>query len=408
MTYHRPNHGILGESYGVPGGSPRLIAPVLGDGCGPGTRHLGGFSLGDDASKAALRSAKARAFKEQVGADVARARQVAAGVRFSKPTRVTVTNGKVDVPVTSFWGTWNQSAATITQPFAVLIDALPIPALTRSKLKTRPLDALLDVFDPIEDAVGRAVDKVLSQKGNVQNFFGKNMNVARVQPVDAKADASTRNLMRSLRTIQAFYVLSFTQPVEFAGALLSEGVNLVGDVARAAGDVAQELASRAGAAAADALEAAGNVADAVSAFFGLGSFALGVTGPDDAAVASAAGATVAAAPVEVSILDSVLAALAGILAGALDTAIGAGAKLVGDMIAGGFGKPATTDSQGVNVAPKLITGTALSQGKASGAFQTQNDDALTNTGQAPSVSPVVIVGGIAALVVLGVALSRKR
>lgn len=408
MTYHRPNPGRLGESYGVPGDAPRLIAPVLGDGCGPGTRHLGGFSLGaDDANKSALKAAKAKAFKDKIGADVVRARQVAGSVTFSKPSSVTVTNGKVDVPTSSFWGTWNQSAAQIVQPFAGLIDALPIAAATRSKMKSRPLDALIDIFDPVEDAVGRAVDKVIQQKGPVQNFFGKNMNVARVQPVDTKADASTRNIMKTLRTIQAFYVLSFTQPVEFAAALLSEGVNLVGDVARAAADVAQTLAERAGAAAAQALEAAGDAADAVSAFFGLGGFALGDGGAS--AAATVAGSTVAAAPVEVSVLDAVLAALAGVLAGALDTAIGTGAKLVGDMITGEFGKPATTSSQGVKIAPKLITGTALSQGRASGAFQVQTEGGLTNTGQAPSgVSPVVIVGGLAAVVVLGLALSKRR
>lgn len=404
MSYHRPNHGKIGENYGVPGGSPRLVAPVLGDGCGV-FPHLGGFSLGDTAKKDAL---KASMYRAKVGADVARARQIANSVQFSKPTRVTVSNGKVDVPTSSFWSTWNQSAAQITAPFALVIDALPIPALSRSKLKSRPLDALLDIFDPIEDAVGRAVDKVLSQKGNTQNFFGKNMNLKRVQPVDAKADASTRNIMKMLRTIEAFYVLSFTQPLEFAAALLGEGINLAADLARASADVAAKIAQVAGDAAADVLEAAQNAADAVASFFGLG----GVNGLGDAgavsAPAAAAGATVAAAPAEVAILDAVLAALAGIIAGALDTAIATGATLVGDMLFGKTDKPAESDSHGVPISTKLITQTALTQGRASGAFQTADSGQLTNTGQAPGMSPVWIVGGFAAVLALALALKGRK
>lgn len=410
MTYHRTSHGISGEHYGVPGGSPRLIAPVLGDGCGAVGR-LGGFSLGDTAKKEQLKAAKAAAFKARIGTDVARARTVANSVRFSKPSRATVTNGKVDVPVTSFWTTWNQSAAQIVQPFAVVIDALPIPSGDRAKMKSRPLDALLDIFDPIEDAIGRAVDKVLAQKGNTQNFFGKNMNLKRVQSVDSKADASTRNMMKTLRTIQAFYVLMFTQPIEFAGALLSEGVNVVGGIAQAAADVAGEIAKRAGEGAAEVLETAGEVASAVVSFFGLGSVhGLGTAAVDDAAVAGAAAATTAAAGVEVTIIDAVLATLAGIIAGALDTAIATGATLVGDALFGKTNKPATSSSQGVIIPSKLMTQTALTQGRESGAFQTQNDGALTNTGQAPSggVSPVLVVGGFAAVVVLALALKRRK
>lgn len=412
MRYVRPAHGVLGEHYGVPGSSPRLIAPVLGEGCGA-VPHFGGFALGDTAKKDALKAAK---YKAQVGADVTLARQVANSVTFSKPARVTVSGGKINVPVPSFWTTWNASAAQITAPFAGAINALPIPSLLRSKLRSRPLDAMLDIFDPIENAVGRAVDKVLAQKGSTQNFFGKNMNLRRVQAVDAKADASTRGLMKTLRTIEAFYVLLFTQPVEFAAALLSEGVNVVGDLAQAAGDLAAQAAKAAGDAAADVIEAAGDAVDAVASFFGLGSVqGLGdggaVSGP-----AAAAGASAAAAPAEVAILDAVLATLAGILAGALDTAIAAGAKLVGDTLLGqNTSKPAESSTQGVPISSKLITQTALTQGRASGAFQSTGagagagiTDERDNTSSSFGVSPLVVVGGFAAVIALALALKGRK
>jgi hypothetical protein len=152
--------------------------------------------------------------------------------RAKKPTLRKVSakatsSGKVVVPVSSFWSDWNRACASTLAPFAGVIDALPLSTSDKKKLRTRPLDALMDIFDPVEDMIGRVVDHVIAKKGAKQNYFGTMRDVRRVQAIDKRADVSTQNLLRRLRTIDAFIVLMWTQPVELAATMAAEGVSMV-------------------------------------------------------------------------------------------------------------------------------------------------------------------------------------
>ncbi len=212
MSYHGSNVGNAKHYLGGDSVPPRLVARVLGSSakdeccppgaaqrcapCGPG---FGG--LGSDAKKAALAAQR-------------------------------------DGTAVPLMSTLNIEAAKMLAPLRGVINALPMTSAQKNKLIGDPLDFLFDIFDPIEDIYGRAVDKVIAQKGASQRPFwllGGSVNIRRVLNSDAKLDPTTRNIVKRLRTMNAFITLMYTQPLEIIGAMLSEGIDIAGAVAKRAG-----------------------------------------------------------------------------------------------------------------------------------------------------------------------------
>lgn len=255
MTYHNTTaaHHVgdghylaRGRGRGV-GAVPGLVAPVLG-----------GWSLGSDSKKAELK----------------RQKMIAMGLPDPGIPLIVQINGMV---------------ANALRPVAAVIRGLPILSdADKTALLSTPIDWFIDVFDPIEDAVGRAVDRVLLQKGNVQNYLGiMRVNLQRVQPIDLKADKSTQNLMKRMRTILAFLVLPMTQPLEFAASLFQEGIHI-------AGDFFQSLSGYGG--------------------------GLGVAGGDDAAAAAVATASEAGSTALTAAINTAISTLVSAITASLTTA----------------------------------------------------------------------------------------
>jgi len=304
---------------GLGASRPRLIAPTLAGVLG---------DLGSDERKAQLARAK---FRAMVDAQ----RNTVLGIHTSvipkNPVMVKIdpNTGQVKVPVGSFMSDFNREASRLMAPFSGVIAALPIPRDVRHDLRHAPIDALMNIFDPIEDAVGRAVDRTLAKKGNHQNYFGTVVNVKRVQTVDLKTDASSQNFMRRFRTMRAFFILVITQPIEFAAQLLQEGINIVGEGATAIGKVASDFATAAGKITADIVKATADAAGSVAAWFGLGGLgAYGGLGVEPTSIASSILAAIGVTldPAIVAILDSIITMIVGLISAAVGSFISGGGK----------------------------------------------------------------------------------
>ncbi len=292
--------------------------------------------VGDAASLAAAKALKERArlaFNAKAKTNAAKASTALRAVSLQAP-KVKIVGGKVQIPVTSFWADWNKQFAKVMVPFVPAINTAPLSVEMKVMLKTRPLDAVLDLFDPIEERIGRAVDRVILKKGATQNYFGKLRNIKRTQPIDAKADASTQNLMKTLRTIDAFVVLFFTQPVELAAECLKEGIDIAG---HAVASVKQ--------AGAEALKAGGAALNEVSSWFGIGAADGGVVSAPAAVTATAtAGAGIDAA------ITATLAAITTILTAA---ATAAATAAVNAAMTGGDPLKAGTQRAGLELAVQM-------------------------------------------------------
>lgn len=414
MSYHNPsvtkgardNHGhynmrrgaLVARGVGM-GAVPQLVAPVLG-GAGLGSAPkitLPGSPPLTIAQGKALVAAQAQAKLAMLPP---------LSFRKAQPGDTQIVNEggkpKVKVSTTSLWGEWNEDLANLFRPFRGIIDALPnppFPSKLKSDLKNAPLNALFDIFDPIFDHVGAAIDRVLAKKGNTQNFFGHIMNLKRVQAADGNADAATRDLLLRLRTIQAFFALWFTQPIDFAIELGKEGINIVQGAAETAEHIAQQVAQAAGEVAEKILEAGDQAKRAVQSWFGFGgyggfgAFGLGASGADDAAAALAGeqaaqvgeDAGVVIPPAIEQIIEKVAAAVALAL---VDKAVETGTGLITGQGSGSGGgssktpKPVPTSGPGFTLAPTYspgVPGSSVAPAPASGG----------------GVSPVVVVGGLA-------------
>lgn len=100
----------------------------------------------------------------------------------------------------------NRQLATALRPAHPAIDRLPLPAARRQKLKDRPLDALMEIFGPIEDRVRRVVDKVNRDTGSkvVMRPAGRpavTVDTRMDDPRDAAIPRSTRVWVKRMRLI---------------------------------------------------------------------------------------------------------------------------------------------------------------------------------------------------------------
>lgn len=249
-------------------------------------------------------------------------------LKFKKPVAMKTRDGKASVQLTtSFWSDWNGEAAKAFRPVAPAIRAAKIiPADLRAKLLTRPLDALIDIFNPLFDRVAAPCTRTMNahlKGGRRVEWFGKYIDIRISQPsIDNKLDASTKNLMRKLRIMQAFIVCFLKKPLEFAGECLKEGVDIVTDVVSsvsdAVGGAVESIAKGASDTAKRASDEAAKAAAGVASFFGglvglggygLGEAATGISGAIAAAITTIAGV----------VTENVLLALIGGILGTITT-----------------------------------------------------------------------------------------
>lgn len=240
---------------------------------------------------------------------------------FQKPTATKRADGKVSVPIESFLTDWNRQAARALRPIMRALRNVPMPSfIDKSKLENRPLDFLLDVFDPVFDRFEAACNRTQRRhipRGKVQ-WFGKTIDLRINQPGDEKMDVSTRGFMRKMRIIQAFILLFFNKPVELAGECLKEGIDIVGDVGKTVGDAVdktlRDVGKTAQNAAEEAEKAVAGVIDWVKSLAGLGGYGIGLGEPVTAASGAAAGGTTAVGGIAVEqviqqIIEKIMQAL---------------------------------------------------------------------------------------------------
>ncbi len=218
---------------------------------------------------------------------------------FKTPTAVKKADGKVSVPITSFLTDWNKQAAQILRPVMRALRNVPMPAfIDKRKLENRPIDFILDVFNPVFDRFEAAAVRTQRQhvpRGKVE-WFGKTIDIRIDQPGDERMDVSTRGFVRKMRIIQSFILLFFTKPLELAGECLKEGVDLAGDVARdvskAVDDTLKQVGKTAQAAAKETEKAVAGVVDWFKGVTGLGAYGragLGATGVEEGAAVGITG-----------------------------------------------------------------------------------------------------------------------
>lgn len=393
MSYHGAGNGNPDASshYDVVGAVPRLVAPVLG-----GVPRLVAPTLG--ALPAQTANSRAQ-FATKAAGQAVDFKSKLNTKRSRRPPARMQRDGKVKVEVSSVWSDMNAVASDLLKPLYGMIDALPNHIASRTvknKWKTRPLDAQMDMIDPIEHALARAINRVLARKGNVQSFFGDMRDLRLVQAVDLKTDTSTQNLMRRLRVAHAFYVLMFAQPIDFAAELLKEGIDVAGSMAAAAGQVAADIAKQAGETVEKAAEEAGKAAKTVASWFGLGSaHGLGSYGGlGEPATAATAGLVAALTPV---VGAGMAEFLAWVIMGITASIIAA----VGVVIAATGTAGAAVVSAGGAVAVSMVS-------RSGGALET----AVFGPKPAPKASPTAVApaaappppapsGGVSPLVILG-------
>ena len=171
---------------------------------------------------------------------------------FKPATAVKQADGKVAVPISNFWSDWNKEAAKALRPVMRVLRNLELPKfIDKRKLETRPLDFVLDIFDPVLNRIEAACVRTQQKhvpRGRVQ-WFGKTIDIRIDQPGDDRMDVSTRNLVRTLRTIQSFILLFFTKPLELAGECLKEGFDVAGDTMRDVSNAVDKTLKEAGKAA---------------------------------------------------------------------------------------------------------------------------------------------------------------
>lgn len=239
------------------------------------------------------------------------------GAVFAQPKAVKKADGKVSVPITNFWSDWNREAAKTLRPVMSVLRNLDLPSfIDKRKLADRPLDFVLDVFDPVLDRFEAACNRTQKKHipRGVVKWFGNNIDIRIDQPGDDRMDASTRNFMKTMRIIQSFILLFFNKPIELAAECLKEGVDLAGDVARDIGKAVdktvKQVEKSVKKAGEEAEKAAAGVVDwlkGAAKSVGLGELATAGAGAGAAATTAAGGISIEV--VIASVISSVTTAL---------------------------------------------------------------------------------------------------
>ena len=258
-----------------------------------------------------------------------------ANVKFAKPRATKTRDGKASVQITSVLTEWNREAAKALRPVAPAIRGLDLLSRSmREKLINRPIDALLDLFNPLFSTLAvpckRTMDLHLKGGRRVE-WFGQYLDIRISQPtIDIRLDVSTRNFVKKLRTIQAFIICFLKKPLEFTGECLKAGIDLATNVAKSVGKAVDSAVMSIGKAAQDAGAAVGDlaakaadeagkaaagVASLVGGFLGFGSYDQEYEGLGDGGAASGpsvAGTTlICGVAIENSLILGVLASITG-------------------------------------------------------------------------------------------------
>ena len=422
MSYHKPRsanpeageHYMLAPAlsgYGV-GGTPRLVVPELG--ALPLTLNIQPKLALQQIVLSPTRRTVGRARLQSIwSADASASKRRAESVRL--PVKATKgRDGKVVVPVTSLLTDWNAEGKKLLAPLAPAVrGATALPYSWREKIVNRPLDAFIDLFDPVEDAFGRAIDRVIRKhvpSGKI-NWFGKMENISRNPPEDNVFDISTRNFVRRLRTIRAFIGLFFAKPVELAYECAVEGIDITAKVAEGIGDAVSAAAKAAGEVVEEVGKKAQEAVDGVVDFFkGLGGLG-GYGGLGDAGVVSvptagglAALATAIAGLTAWELLAFVIVSLALLAASVVTAAIGVTGTAV-TVIGGGYFLLEQKKLETRLAEKRIDTGVNKGDagvnkgdaGRAGAASETGPSGEKTAEG---GISPLVVLGGAAALAFL--------
>ena len=145
-----------------------------------------------------------------------------------------ITGGAKPVPSGSAWLKANTDAANLVRGMGLtgIINALPFSSADKAKILNTPLEAVLDIFDPLEDALANFI--VSYRKSNAAIFGGTALkqtwrnpftgstfviDFRPVQPGDEKLDALTLAQVKRLRLMSTVGLLSMTDPF-FGPALL--------------------------------------------------------------------------------------------------------------------------------------------------------------------------------------------
>lgn len=240
-----------------------------------------------------------------------------------KTTSARVVSGnKIKADITSPWSEWNAAIARLISPVKQQILAIPVlSGPVKRKIVERPLDAVIDIFDPLVDRLARAEQRVLTKHlngGRSVEFFGSRLDLRLTQEIDARMDESTKNITRKLRILRNFFVLWWKKPLELVFECLAEGVDLVKDTVESIGKAIEDGLVAVGETAQKAAEEAGEVVSGVvggiASFFGLGT-----TGGAVEAPAAGTAATVFGIPIAqffggiISVITGAVTAVSGVM-----------------------------------------------------------------------------------------------
>lgn len=257
----------------------------------------------------------------------------------------------------------NGVGAQALSPLAPIIKALPgVPVSIKNKIVSRPIDALIDILDPIEAALIRVTKRINKSTGKMtRKVFFSEVDMRQVDDwapsVRSKLDGSLKNLLRRLLSLNHFIALFWDEPLLLAAEMYAEGYDIADGMTKSlakkfglseqqakgvvalmhsavpiksthvlqmakAGTAAWGAAERA---AKDAQKTAQGAASAVANFFGLGDGGV-VSVP---AAVSATAVTEVAAAGGVSIPPGVASTIAWVLTAALGLVV-TGAKIAMD------------------------------------------------------------------------------
>lgn len=264
-------------------------------------------------------------------------------VKFAKPKVEKTSKGKASVKISSFWSDWNKAAARGIRPVAQALRGLDVlPRNLRDKLINRPLDALIEMFDPVFNTLATPCTRTMNlhlKGGRRVEWFGRYIDIRISQPTfDRKLDKSTKTFLKKMRTIQAFIICFIKKPLEFSGECLKAGLDLakgvvkaVGKavdsavmsigaatqaVGKAVGDLAQQAADEAG-------KAMAGAASFVGGLFGLGAYADEHEGLGDGGLISLPAITgttlIAGVAIENTLIFGVISAIVTAVAGTATT-----------------------------------------------------------------------------------------
>jgi hypothetical protein len=236
---------------------------------------------------------------------------------------------------------FNKAGARALAPVSGQIDALP--GLSRSmkdKIKNRPYEAILDIFDPLEDAIERVTAKINKKTGlTKRKVFGTTVDMVVDPAYDRQIkDVTIRNLLRRLRSANHFIALFWTEPLLLAIGMAQEGIDVIEGMGVVLGKAMGMPPAQAKAAARAAAHASPGAAatDWLAKAVGLG-----VTGADDAAIAATAppaatgAATVGGVAIPPMVNDIITKILVGIVKGGIETAGKAGVDSIKSLASGG-------------------------------------------------------------------------